>query len=65
MAYLCRQNLTSCYVHMTEHEFRAVDTVDTIECISAELSGDGKHSHRDCPFSPHPISFLCQPDLGT
>lgn len=42
-------DLTYCYVHMTEHELRAIDTVDTIEYISAELSDD------DLDIPPHMV----------
>ncbi|KIM59716.1 hypothetical protein SCLCIDRAFT_1217494 [Scleroderma citrinum Foug A] len=59
-----RQDLTYCYVHMTEHELRAIDTVDTIEYISAELSDDGKRSIVTAPSLLPPTSFLCQPSTG-
>ncbi|KAF8836833.1 hypothetical protein BDN67DRAFT_973683 [Paxillus ammoniavirescens] len=33
-------DLTYCYLHMTEHELKVIDTIDSLEYISGEISDD-------------------------
>ncbi|KAF8552867.1 hypothetical protein OG21DRAFT_1510947 [Imleria badia] len=33
-------DLTYCYLHMTEHDLKVIDTIDSIEYISGEISDD-------------------------
>ncbi|KIK97339.1 hypothetical protein PAXRUDRAFT_231964 [Paxillus rubicundulus Ve08.2h10] len=35
-------DLTYCYLHMTEHELEVIDTIDSLEYISGEISDDAE-----------------------
>lgn len=46
------QDLTYCYLHMTEHDLKVIDTVDSLEYISGEISDDGATLHPSIRWLP-------------
>lgn len=42
------QDLTYCYLHMTEHDLKVIDTIDSLEYISGEISDDGAVPRSPC-----------------
>ena len=45
------QDLTYCYLHMTEHDLKVIDTIDSLEYISGEMSDDGETPRLSCTLS--------------